>query len=165
MARITVEDCIDKFSSRFELVLVAANRARKLHSGDAPTVENDNDKNTVIALREIAEGTLTTEQLKNNLIEEHQTVSLKDEEEELGLENENHETENQDEQVNSDNIDKNQSEQNSTELSNEELNSASDNSNDDTIIDQNDQIEKESTRSLESNPIEDNKNTDNQDIS
>ena len=54
MARITVEDCIDKFPSRFELVLVASQRARKLHSGDNPTVDKDNDKNTVIALREIA---------------------------------------------------------------------------------------------------------------
>ena len=73
MARITVEDCIDKFPSRFELVLVASNRARKLYSGDNPTVEIDNDKNTVIALREIAEETLTTDQLKNDLIEEYQT--------------------------------------------------------------------------------------------
>ena len=73
MARITVEDCIDKFPSRFELVLVASNRARKLISGESPTVEIDNDKNTVIALREIAEETLTTEQLKNDLIEEYQT--------------------------------------------------------------------------------------------
>ena len=73
MARITVEDCIDKFPSRFELVLVAANRARKLFSGENPTLEIDNDKNTVIALREIAEETLTTEQLKNDLIEEYQT--------------------------------------------------------------------------------------------
>ena len=73
MARITVEDCIDKFPSRFELVLVASNRARKLYSGENPTVEVDNDKNTVIALREIAEETLTTEQLKNDLIEEYQT--------------------------------------------------------------------------------------------
>ena len=54
MARITVEDCIDKFESRFELVLVASNRARKIHSGDDPTIEKDNDKPTVIALREIA---------------------------------------------------------------------------------------------------------------
>ena len=54
MARITVEDCIDKFPSRFELVLVASQRARKLHSGDEPTVETDNEKNTEIALREIA---------------------------------------------------------------------------------------------------------------
>ncbi len=73
MARITVEDCIDKFSSRFELVLVASNRARKLHSGEDPTVKIDNDKNTVIALREIAEETVTAEQLKNDLIEEYQT--------------------------------------------------------------------------------------------
>ena len=73
MARITVEDCIDKFPSRFELVLVASNRARKLHSGEEPTVQIDNDKNTVIALREIAEETVTVEQLKNDLIEEYQT--------------------------------------------------------------------------------------------
>ena len=73
MARITVEDCIDKFPSRFELVLVASNRARKLHSGEDPTVEIDNDKNTVIALREIAEETINAEQLKNDLIEEYQS--------------------------------------------------------------------------------------------
>ena len=73
MARITVEDCIDKFPSRFELVLVASNRARKLFTGENPTVEIDNDKNTVIALREIAEETVTVEQLKNDLIEEYQT--------------------------------------------------------------------------------------------
>ena len=72
MARITVEDCIDKFPSRFELVLVASNRARKLHTGENPTVEIDNDKNTVIALREIAEETITTEQLRNELIQEYQ---------------------------------------------------------------------------------------------
>ena len=73
MARITVMDCIDKFPSRFELVLVASNRARKLHSGEDPTVPIDNDKNTVIALREIAEETITVEQLKNDLIEEYQS--------------------------------------------------------------------------------------------
>ena len=61
MARITVEDCIDKFSSRFELVLVASQRARKLHSGEEPTIERDNDKNTVISLREIAEKSGMTE--------------------------------------------------------------------------------------------------------
>ena len=81
MARITVEDCIDKFPSRFELVLVASNRARKLYSGENPTVEIDNDKNTVIALREIAEETITKEQLKNNLIEEYQTNTFFDEDE------------------------------------------------------------------------------------
>ena len=82
MARITVEDCIDKFPSRFELVLVASQRARKLHSGDAPTVEKDNDKNTVIALREIADSTISVEDMKENLIQEYQTVTISDEEEE-----------------------------------------------------------------------------------
>ena len=81
MARITVEDCIDKFPSRFELVLVASNRARKLYAGENPTVEIDNEKNTVIALREIAEETLTTEQLKNDLIEEYQTNTFSEDEE------------------------------------------------------------------------------------
>jgi len=81
MARITVEDCIDKFESRFELVLVASNRARKLHSGESPTVEKDNDKPTVIALREIADETLSVDSLKDKLIQEYQTVSALDEEE------------------------------------------------------------------------------------
>ena len=80
MARITVEDCIDKFPSRFELVLVASNRARKLYSGENPTVEIDNDKNTVIALREISEETVTKEKLKNDLIEEYQTTSFSEDE-------------------------------------------------------------------------------------
>ena len=88
MARITVEDCIDKFPSRFELVLVASQRARKLHSGDEPTVAKDNDKNTVISLREIAESTISVEDMKENLIQEYQTVSISDEENEnLELEN------------------------------------------------------------------------------
>ena len=82
MARITVEDCIDKFPSRFELVLVASQRARKLHSGDEPTVEKDNDKNTVIALREIADKTISVEAMKENLIQEYQTITISDEEEE-----------------------------------------------------------------------------------
>ena len=80
MARITVEDCIDKFPSRFELVLVASNRARKLYTGENPTVEIDNDKNTVIALREIAEETITKEQLKNELIQEYQTNTFGEDE-------------------------------------------------------------------------------------
>ena len=86
MARITVEDCIDKFDSRFELVLVASNRARKLHSGDEPTVQKNNDKNTVIALREIADETISAEQFKQSLVEEYQTVSPINEEDELALE-------------------------------------------------------------------------------
>ena len=78
MARITVEDCIDKFPSRFELVLVAANRARKLHSGEEPTLERDNDKNTVIALREISKQSVTIDQLKNDLILEYQTSTFEE---------------------------------------------------------------------------------------
>ncbi len=92
MARITVEDCIDKFESRFELVLVASNRARKLHSGESPTVEKDNDKNTVLALREIADETLSIDSLKEKLVQEYQTVSSQDEED-LSLEYSNSETE------------------------------------------------------------------------
>ena len=98
MARITVEDCIDKLPSRFELVLIASNRARKLHSGEIPTVEKDNDKNTVIALREIADETIPIEELKKNLIEEYQTISLSEEEEELSLENSDEENDIPDEE-------------------------------------------------------------------
>ena len=58
MARVTVEDCIDKVESPYELVLVAKERATQLNSGIEPTLERDNDKNTVIALREIAEETI-----------------------------------------------------------------------------------------------------------
>jgi len=86
MARITVEDCIDKFDSRFELVLVASNRARKLHSGDDPTVQKNNDKNTVIALREIADETISADEFKQSLVEEYQTVSPITDEDELALE-------------------------------------------------------------------------------
>ena len=95
MARITVEDCIDKFESRFELVLVASNRARKLHSGENPTVEKDNDKPTVIALREIADESLPIDSLKDKLIQEYQTVSPLDDEE-LSLDYSGSETEIQD---------------------------------------------------------------------
>ena len=82
MARITVEDCVDKFPSRFELVLIASQRARMLFSGEEATVDRDNDKNTVIALREIAELTIPIEKMKENLIEEYQTVTIIDEEDE-----------------------------------------------------------------------------------
>ena len=82
MARITVEDCVDKFPSRFELVLVASQRARELHSGETPTIDKDNDKNTVIALREIADTTIPIEKMKENLIEGFQKVTINDEEDE-----------------------------------------------------------------------------------
>ena len=59
MARITVEDCLEQVDNRFQLVLIATKRARQLASGSAPLVERDNDKDTVIALREIAEGLVT----------------------------------------------------------------------------------------------------------
>ena len=101
MARITVEDCIDKFESRFELVLVASNRARKLHSGESPTVEKDNDKPTVIALREIADESLLVDSLKEKLIQEYQTVQPL-EEEELSLDYVSEETEFKDEIITED---------------------------------------------------------------
>ena len=82
MARITVEDCVDKFPSRFELVIVASQRARELHSGETPTIEKDNDKNTVIALREIADVTIPIETMKENVIEGFQKVTINDEEDE-----------------------------------------------------------------------------------
>jgi DNA-directed RNA polymerase subunit omega len=56
MARVTVEDCIDKIDNRFELVLLAGHRARQISSGASITIERDNDKNPVVALREIADG-------------------------------------------------------------------------------------------------------------
>jgi DNA-directed RNA polymerase subunit omega len=68
MARVTVEDCIDKIENRFDLVLMASHRARVLSSGAQITVPRDNDKNPVVALREIAEQRLTPEDLKEDLI-------------------------------------------------------------------------------------------------
>ncbi len=68
MARVTVEDCVDKISNRFELVLLAAQRARALAGGAPMTVERDNDKNPVVALREIAAVTMSHETLKAEMI-------------------------------------------------------------------------------------------------
>lgn len=68
MARVTVEDCIDKVENRFELVLLAGHRARQISSGSQITVPRDNDKNPVVALREIADETLSPEDLKEDLI-------------------------------------------------------------------------------------------------
>ena len=68
MARVTVEDCIDKVESPYELVLVAKERATQLNSGMEPTLERDNDKNTVIALREIAEETIKVPNLEESAI-------------------------------------------------------------------------------------------------
>ena len=68
MARVTVEDCIDKVENRFELVLLAAHRARMISSGAPLRVDRDNDKNPVVALREIAERTVSPEDLREELI-------------------------------------------------------------------------------------------------
>ena len=68
MARVTVEDCIDKVESPYELVLVAKERATQLNSGVKPTVDSDNDKNTVIALREIGEGKVSVKTLRETAI-------------------------------------------------------------------------------------------------
>ena len=68
MARVTVEDCVDKVENRFELVLIASHRARLIASGSPITVDRDNDKNPVVALREIADVTQTPEDLKEDFI-------------------------------------------------------------------------------------------------
>jgi DNA-directed RNA polymerase subunit omega len=68
MARVTVEDCVDKVPNRFDLVLMASHRARMLASGAPITIDRDNDKNPVVALREIADATLTPEDLREDLI-------------------------------------------------------------------------------------------------
>ncbi len=82
MARVTVEDCVDKVPNRFELVMLAAHRARELSSGAPLTVERDKDKNPVVALREIADETLTADQLRESAVESHQRQIEVDEPEE-----------------------------------------------------------------------------------
>ncbi|WP_029040247.1 DNA-directed RNA polymerase subunit omega [Cucumibacter marinus] len=68
MARVTVEDCIERIPNRFELVMAAAHRARLISTGAQITVDRDNDKNPVVALREIGDGTISPEDLKEDLI-------------------------------------------------------------------------------------------------
>ena len=68
MARVTVEDCIDKIPNRYELLMVAAQRAKDISSGSPLTVDRDNDKNSVVALREIAEETVSIEELQRSLV-------------------------------------------------------------------------------------------------
>ena len=74
MARVTVEDCVDKVSNRFDLVLLAAERARAISGGAELTIDRDRDKNPVIALREIAEETVFPKILKENVIQSLQRV-------------------------------------------------------------------------------------------
>ena len=82
MARVTVEDCIDKVENRFQLVMLAAQRARKIGSGAALTIDRDNDKNPVVALREIAEETVDTADLKEELTKSHQRMVAYEEDDE-----------------------------------------------------------------------------------
>ena len=82
MARVTVEDCVTKVPNRFDLVMLAAQRARNLGAGVPLSVDRDNDRNPVVALREIAEGTINTSELENNLIRGLQKFVEMDEPEE-----------------------------------------------------------------------------------
>ena len=82
MARVTVEDCVDKVPNRFELVMLAAHRAREVQSGSPITVDRDNDKNPVVALREIADETQIASVLRERMIESYQTQIEVDEPEE-----------------------------------------------------------------------------------
>lgn len=82
MARVTVEDCVDKVPNRFELVMLAAHRAREISAGSALTVARDNDKNPVVSLREIAEETQLADDLRERMIEANQTQIEVDEPEE-----------------------------------------------------------------------------------
>lgn len=76
MARVTVEDCVDKVPNRFDLVLVAAQRARQISGGDELTLDRDRDKNPVVALREIAEQTIDPEDMREASISRLQRVHL-----------------------------------------------------------------------------------------
>ena len=81
MARVTVEDCVDKIPNRFDLVLLAAERARAISGGAELTVDRDRDKNPVVALREIADETVRPTVLKENLIQSLQRVLPDDDDE------------------------------------------------------------------------------------
>ena len=82
MARVTVEDCVDKVPNRFDLVMLASHRARAIADGAQITVDRDNDKNPVVALREIADETLLADDLREQAIESHQRHIEVDEPEE-----------------------------------------------------------------------------------
>lgn len=80
MARVTVEDCVDKIPNRFDLVLLAAQRARQISGGSELTIDRDRDKNPVVALREIAETTVKPRALSESLISSLQRVQVDEEE-------------------------------------------------------------------------------------
>ncbi|MEQ9661926.1 MAG: DNA-directed RNA polymerase subunit omega, partial [Parasphingopyxis sp.] len=79
MARVTVEDCVDKVPNRFDLVLLAAERARQVSGGAELTIDRDRDKNPVVALREIAEQTIKPKDLEEDVITGLQKVQIDDE--------------------------------------------------------------------------------------
>ena len=81
MARVTVEDCVDKVPNRFDLVLLAAQRAREMSGGAELTIDRDRDKNPVVALREIAEQTVSPKELKETLVTSLQRVLPDDDDE------------------------------------------------------------------------------------
>ncbi|MCW1401001.1 DNA-directed RNA polymerase subunit omega [Novosphingobium sp. MW5] len=81
MARVTVEDCVDKVPNRFDLVLLAAQRAREISGGAELTIDRDRDKNPVVALREIAEQTIVPTALNETLINSLQRVLPEDDDE------------------------------------------------------------------------------------
>jgi DNA-directed RNA polymerase subunit omega len=83
MARVTVEDCVEKVPNRFELVLLAAQRARKIGSGAALLVDRDNDKNPVVSLREIAEDKVVPSELREELLRNNQRVIEMDDKEDV----------------------------------------------------------------------------------
>jgi DNA-directed RNA polymerase subunit omega len=78
MARVTVEDCVEKIPNRFDLVLLASHRARNISAGAALTIERDNDKTPVVALRELAEETLKFDDLRESLVMGLQRVIIDD---------------------------------------------------------------------------------------
>ena len=82
MARVTVEDCVERVPNRFELVMMASQRSRDISAGSEITVERDNDKNPVVALREIADETVELEKLRDDLVRGLQKVAEIDEPEE-----------------------------------------------------------------------------------
>jgi DNA-directed RNA polymerase subunit omega len=81
MARVTVEDCVDKVPNRFDLVLLAAQRARQISGGADLTIDRDRDKNPVVALREIAEETLKPKDLQESIVTNLQKVRIDEEDE------------------------------------------------------------------------------------
>lgn len=81
MARVTVEDCVDKIPNRFDLVLIAAQRARQISGGADLTIDRDRDKNPVVALREIAEETVKPKHLEETIVGNLQKVRVDEEDE------------------------------------------------------------------------------------